>query len=110
MPTDVQTILKLTVPVIVHVGRTRAPMEDVLALAPGAILELEKTSDEPLDLLVNNKVIGQGQAVKVGENFGIRLNRLAPPRARLTAMTAPPPPEAPDAPDTPEDETTDERG
>ncbi len=72
MATDLKTILKITVPVIVQVGERRQPLEDILALGPGAILELEKHSESELELLVNNKIIGTGQAVKVGENFGIR--------------------------------------
>ncbi len=76
MSTDVQTILKLSVPVIVQVGERHLPVENVLALAPGAILELNKSAEAPLDLLVNNKPIGEGNAVKVGENFGIQVSAI----------------------------------
>jgi flagellar motor switch protein FliN len=86
MPTDLQTILKLTVPVIVQVGERRVPMEDVLALGPGAILELSKSAEDELDLLVNNKVIGKGVAVKVGENFGIRIASIGTPHQRVEAL------------------------
>ena len=48
MPTDLQTILKLTVPVIVQVGERFLPMDDVLALGPGAILELTKSAEDEL--------------------------------------------------------------
>lgn len=86
MPADIQTILKLTVPVIVQIGERRLPLDDVLALGPGAILELNKPSDEDLELLVNNKKIGRGVVVKVGENWGIRINRIGSPRERIEAM------------------------
>ncbi|MCX5661220.1 MAG: FliM/FliN family flagellar motor switch protein [Planctomycetota bacterium] len=86
MATDIQTILKLTVPVIVQVGRRRLPMDDVLALGPGAILELPKASEEDLELLVNNKVVGKGTAVKVGENFGIRITSVGSPIERVRAL------------------------
>jgi flagellar motor switch protein FliN/FliY len=47
-----------------------------MRLGPGAIIEFSKSSDEPLDLLINNKVIGAGEAVKVGENFGLRITQV----------------------------------
>lgn len=86
MPADIQTILKLTVPVIVQIGERQLPLDDVLALGPGAILELNKSSEEDLELLVNNKKIGRGVVVKVGENWGIRINRIGSPRERVEAM------------------------
>jgi len=86
MPADIQTILKLTVPVIVQIGERQLPLDDVLALGPGAILELNKSSEEDLELLVNNKKIGRGVVVKVGENWGIRINHIGSPRERVEAL------------------------
>jgi flagellar motor switch protein FliN/FliY len=86
MTTDIQTILKLHVPVIVQIGQRQLRLENILALGPGAILELNKPSDADLDLLVNNKVIGHGQAVKVGENFGIRILTISPQEQIVQAM------------------------
>ena len=86
MATDFKTILNLTVPVIVQIGRRKMPMSEVLALGPGAILELSKSADDELDLQVNNKTIGTGTAVKVGENFGIRLSGINSARSRAEAM------------------------
>ena len=88
MATDLQTILKLKVPVLVIVGQRSVPVEDVLALAPGAIIEMERSADDKLDLLVNNKTIAQGVAVKVGENFGIRVSQVTDQRRRVEAMSA----------------------
>lgn len=86
MPTDVSTILKLRVPVIVQIGCRRMSLDDVLALGPGAILELNKPADEELTLQVNNKPVGVGKAVKVGENFGIRIEKVGSARQRIEAM------------------------
>lgn len=86
MATDVSTIVKLRVPLIVRIARVHRPVEDVLALGPGAILELDKPADDHLDVLVNNKTIGSGSAVKIGESFGIRIERLATPRQRVEAL------------------------
>lgn len=86
MATELNTILKLRVPVIVQIGYRTLPVENVLALGPGSIIELEKSADEELELLVNNKVIGRGAAVKVGENFGLRINSIGTPTQRIEAM------------------------
>ncbi len=86
MPTDLKTILQLTVPVIVQVGERRLPVDDVLALGPGAILELNKSSDSELSLLVNNKPVASGLAVKVGENFGLRITVIGSARERVEAL------------------------
>ena len=86
--TDLNTILKLEVPVIVQIGTRMMPLDDIMALGPGAIIELTKSADDELDLLVNNKPIGKGTAVKVSENFGIRLNKIDPPQQRIEAMGA----------------------
>lgn len=86
MATDFDTILKLTVPLIVQIGDRKLPLSEVLTLAPGSIIELAKTSDEDLALRVNNKTIGHGNAVKVGENFGIRIADINSARDRAQAL------------------------
>ncbi|MEX2389955.1 MAG: FliM/FliN family flagellar motor switch protein [Phycisphaeraceae bacterium] len=88
MKPDIQTILKLRVPVIVRIGQRKMSLDDILALGPGAIVELSKSADDELDLLVNNKSTGTGSAVKVGENFGLRLTAIGSPRERIAALAA----------------------
>ncbi|MEM9881387.1 MAG: FliM/FliN family flagellar motor switch protein [Planctomycetota bacterium] len=86
MSADVKTILNLTVPVIVQIGSRKLPMGEILTLGPGAIIELPKSADEDLNLRVNNKTVGHGVAVKVGENFGIRIGDIHPARDRAAAV------------------------
>ena len=86
MSTDVKTILNLAVPVIVQVGEQNFAMDDVLTLCPGAILELSKDAEEELDLLINNIKIGQGVAVKVGENFGFSVTHIGSPVELVKAL------------------------
>lgn len=76
----------MEVPVIVELGRRQMPLGDVVSLIPGAIIELPKAASEELDLLVNNKRIGSGHAVKVGENFGLRVTSIDAPRDVIRAM------------------------
>lgn len=59
---------------------------EVMSMIPGTILELPKAADAELDLLVNNKVMGSGRAVKVGENFGIRISFVGDVRTRLKVL------------------------
>lgn len=86
MPSDLQDILKLRVPVIVRLAHRRMPMSEVLGLSSGAIIEMPRDADDSLELMVNNKTIGAGVAVKVGENFGLRVNRIGHPAQRVEAM------------------------
>ena len=64
------------------------PLSEILNLTSGAIIEFEKSSDGELDLLINNKCIGHGQAVKVGENFGLRITDIGSVQERIRAMGA----------------------
>lgn len=86
MSSKLDRILSLEVPIIVRLGERRMALGDVLAIIPGAIIELPKGADEELDLLVNNKVIGSGTAVKVGENFGLRVSFVGDVKERIRAL------------------------
>ena len=86
MATDVQTILQLKVPLIVTVGTQRVPLETVLGFGPGSIVELTKEAEEPLEILINNKQVGTGEAIKVGENFGVRVSKMLSPQQRVEAL------------------------
>ena len=83
---EVQRILRLKVPVIVKLAERRLMLSEVMRLGVGAILEFSKSSDEPLELLINNKPIGIGEAVKVGENFGLRITQVGDMKQIVAAM------------------------
>lgn len=86
MAADLSTILKLEVPIIVVLAERQITLGEVLSLVPGSIIELPKTAEEELDLLVNNRKIGTGVAVKIGENFGIEIASIGTPEERVQAM------------------------
>ena len=71
---EVHRLLAIEVPVIVQLGMRRLTVGEVMRLGVGAIVEFNKSAEEELDLLANNKAIGKGHAVKVGENFGIKIS------------------------------------
>lgn len=73
---DLKTIRGLEVPLIVQLGERTMSVAELIALAPGSIIEIPKLADDELDLLINNERIGVGSAVKVGENFGIRVTAI----------------------------------
>jgi flagellar motor switch protein FliN/FliY len=86
MSSDLAAVLRLEVPVIVRLGGRQMSVGEVVGLVPGSIIELPKNADDELELLVNNKQIGVGAAVKVGENFGLRITYIGDVRARIEAM------------------------
>jgi len=59
--------------VSVEIGRSRIPLKDLLQMGEGYVIELDKLASEPLDLYVNSRLIARGEAVMVGDKFGIRL-------------------------------------
>lgn len=83
---ELQRILNLEVPLIVKLAERKLPMSEVLRLGVGAIIEFYRRSDEPLELLVNNKPIALGETVKVGENFGLRLTQIGDVRQVIRSM------------------------
>lgn len=84
---DIARILKLEVPVIVRLGQRPMSVRELLSMVPGTILELPKDAEDPLELLINNERIGIGEAVKVGENFGLRLLAVGDHAERVHAMS-----------------------
>jgi flagellar motor switch protein FliN/FliY len=83
---ELERILRLKVPVIVKLAERKLTMSEVLRLGVGAIIEFSKASDEPLELLINNKPIGVGEAVKVGENFGLRITQVGDVKSVIRSM------------------------
>ena len=83
---ELQRILRLNVPVIVKLAERKLGMSEVLRLGTGAIIEFSKRSDEPLELLINNKAVALGETVKVGENFGIKISSISPVKETIRKL------------------------
>ena len=83
---ELHRILKLEVPVIVKLAQRKLLMSEVMRLGTGAIIEFSKSNDEPLELMINNKTVGLGEAVKVGENFGLRITQIGDLKQVIGAM------------------------
>ncbi|MGC8971029.1 MAG: flagellar motor switch protein FliN [bacterium] len=67
----------------VELGRTKMLIKDLLALSSGSIIELDKLAGEPVDILVNGKLIAKGEVVVIDENFGVRIIEIISPEKRL---------------------------
>ncbi len=76
LPLELRRILQLEVPVIVQLADRYMEMADVLALNVGSVIEFDRKFDAELELIVSDRQIGLGHAVKVGENFGLRITRI----------------------------------
>ena len=83
---DLRRIKSIKVPFVVVLGERPVKLDDILSWIPGSILELGRDAEEELDIRINNKTIGSGTAVKVGENFGIQINFCGDPHHRIDAM------------------------
>ena len=62
--------------VTVELGRTRMTVRELLSLAPGAVVELDRAAGSPADLLVNGRLIARGEVVVVDEEYGIRITEI----------------------------------
>lgn len=80
---DVEVVQNVPVTISVEVGRAVLKIRDLIRLTQGSVVELDRMAGEPLDLLVNNTVVAQGEVVLVNERYGIRLTRVVPASERL---------------------------
>lgn len=71
--TNLNLLLDIPLKVTVELGRTHKQIKDILELSQGSIIELDKLAGEPVDILVNNKLIAKGEVVVIDENFGVRV-------------------------------------
>lgn len=85
-PGDVARIVHLPVPLKVELASRSMPLSAILHLTEGSIIDFQKGVDEELLLMVANRCVGSGRAVKVGENFGLRITRIGSIRKRIEAM------------------------
>jgi flagellar motor switch protein FliN/FliY len=86
---ELRRILHLEVPVIVKLAERKLSLAEVLRLGAGAIIEFSKHSEEPLELMINNKSIGFGDAVKVGENFGLKISQIGDVKQVIRSLGEP---------------------
>jgi flagellar motor switch protein FliN/FliY len=82
--TDV--LQNIPVTLSIEVGRAQIKIRDLMRLTQGSVVELDRIAGEPLDLLVNETVVAQGEVVLVNDRYGIRLTRVVPSTDRLQSI------------------------
>jgi flagellar motor switch protein FliN/FliY len=82
----IDLILDVTLPVAVELGRARMQIQDILKLAPGSIVELDKAAGDPVEILINDRPIARGEVVVIDENFGVRLTSIVTPAERIRTL------------------------
>jgi len=85
-PRRLDMLLDLPLDVSVELGRTRMSIQELLALAPGSVIELDKVAGEPLDILINDRLVARGEAVVVNDKFGIRITDIVSPQERIARL------------------------
>jgi flagellar motor switch protein FliN/FliY len=87
-PNDRRLEMLLDVPlsVTVELGRTRMTIQELLSLGPGSVVELDKVAGEPLDIVVNDRLVARGEAVVVNDKFGIRITDIVSKSERLARI------------------------
>jgi flagellar motor switch protein FliN/FliY len=69
-------VMDVPVEVSVEIGRKKMRIADILRIGSGSVLELDKVAGEPLDIYVNNRIVARGEAVVVGDHYGVRLTEI----------------------------------
>jgi flagellar motor switch protein FliN/FliY len=91
LPAYSRSLLKIKVPVTVTLATARQPVRAILELVPGSILQFDKLCDETLTLEVADHPVAEGETVKVGDKFGLRVTSMVLPDERFHPLTGLPP-------------------
>ncbi len=83
---NLDRILDIPLVLSAQLGNTRMLIKDLLQLGPGSIVELDKLAGEPLEVLVNERLVARGEVVMVNEKFGIRLTDVISPTDRVNKL------------------------
>jgi flagellar motor switch protein FliN len=83
---DINFILDIPLEVTVVIGRTKILVQELLQLGQGSVVALEKLAGEPMEVFVNDRLIGRGEVVVVNERFGIRLTDIISPSERVKQL------------------------
>lgn len=83
---NLHRILDIPLMLSAQLGSTRMLIKDLLQLGPGSIVELDKLAGEPLEVLVNERLVARGEVVMVNEKFGIRLTDVISPTERVNRL------------------------
>jgi flagellar motor switch protein FliN/FliY len=81
-------IMDIDLPLVVRFGRTELPLKALTALGPGSVIDLGRSPDEPVDVLISNRVVARGEVVIVSGNYGVRVRDVVSPAERARSLEA----------------------
>jgi flagellar motor switch protein FliN/FliY len=86
LPSYTRSLLKIRVPIVVTLAKSQQPLSRIVELAPGSIIPFDKSCEDTLSLEVNNREVAIGEAVKVGDKFGLRIISMTLPPERFVPL------------------------
>jgi flagellar motor switch/type III secretory pathway protein FliN len=86
LPAYTRSLLRIPVPVIVTLAGKKLPLKKIIEFRPGSIIQFDKSCDEMLELEVNHQVVAEGECVKAGDKFGLRITSIRPPDERFVPV------------------------
>lgn len=86
IPDRIQALLDIPLNVVVELGKTKLTLKQVMELSVGSLIELDKLTGEPVDIIVNGKLIARGEVVVIDENFGVRITEIVTPQERFYTL------------------------
>jgi flagellar motor switch protein FliN/FliY len=86
MELDLNSLLDVSVEISVEIGRTKMTIGELVSLSKGAIIELNKTAGEAVEIYVNERLLGRGEIIVVNERLGIRMIEIAAPKERVQKL------------------------
>jgi flagellar motor switch protein FliN/FliY len=83
---NIDVILDIDLPLVVRFGRTEMSIRDLTNLVPGALIDLGRSPDDPVDVMVSNQIVARGEVVTVGGSYGVRIRDVINPVDRIRTM------------------------
>ena len=88
LPSYARNLLKIEVPIEVRLAQKKQKVEEILHLGPGSIIQFEKSCEDRLHLIVGGQPVAEGDAVKVGDKFGLQISRMTLPAEHFAPIVA----------------------
>jgi flagellar motor switch protein FliN len=85
-PEGIDLLLDIPLEISVQLGRTKLPIAELMNLSPGSVIDLDKLSGEPLDILLNSKLVARGEAVLVNDRYGVRIVEIISAGDRVSGL------------------------
>ena len=83
---NIDMLLDLELPIVVRFGSRQMPLAEILETGPGTVIELDKASDAPVELFVNNKLLAKGDVVALDGYYGVRITEVISAADRVRSL------------------------